>query len=121
PALRSLHSRLQRRAPAAGVTGCRPSTRLQESTMTTLLKVENLVKHFAVGEQAQGRKPVWLGGTAPKPLNLHAVDDVSFTLQQGESLGIVGESGGGKSTLVRLITRLLDPTGGHILFQNRHI
>ena len=52
---------------------------------------------------------------------LHAVDDVSFAIARGECVGLVGESGCGKSTLVRLLTRLLDPTGGRIVFDGRDI
>ncbi|MBE9077417.1 ABC transporter ATP-binding protein [Romeria aff. gracilis LEGE 07310] len=67
-----------------------------------LLQVKNLTKTFPVGKDA----------------HLHAVDQVSFTLQSGESVGLVGESGCGKSTLVRLITRLLDVTAGEIHFDD---
>ncbi len=65
-----------------------------------LLEVERLHRRFQLAGGAQ----------------LHAVDDVSFTLNAGESLGLVGESGCGKSTLVRLLARLLDTSSGRIVF-----
>jgi oligopeptide/dipeptide ABC transporter ATP-binding protein len=52
---------------------------------------------------------------------VHAVDDVSFTLHQGETLGIVGESGCGKTTLIRTLVRLIDSTGGAIRFEGGDI
>ena len=50
---------------------------------------------------------------------LHAVDDVTFSLEQGKTLGVVGESGCGKSTMGRTILRLLEPTDGEVLLKGR--
>jgi oligopeptide/dipeptide ABC transporter ATP-binding protein len=76
-----------------------------------LLEVEDLRVTFAQGGG-------WLG--APKQV-VRAVDGVSFTLQAGETLGLVGESGCGKSTLGRATLRLIDPTSGRITFEGRDI
>src|SRR5437660_6439871 len=70
-----------------------------------LLRVENVVKHFPTGG-AFGRAVV------------HAVDDVSLAIQQGETLGLVGESGCGKSTLGRVIVQLQPATSGHVYFKD---
>jgi len=72
--------------------------------MTALMEVRGLQRRFPVGKG-------WL----------HAVDGVDLEIGAGECVGLVGESGCGKSTLVRLIARLLDPTGGHIRFEGRDI
>ncbi|WP_446663405.1 ABC transporter ATP-binding protein [Flexivirga sp. B27] len=77
-----------------------------------LLTVKDLVKHFPVKEYS---------GLFPKTLQTRAVDGVSFDLAKGETLGLVGESGCGKTTTGRLVTRLLEPTGGSIEFQGKEI
>ena len=69
-----------------------------------LLEVRNLEKHFST----------------PKGM-LHAVDGVTFAIERGKTLGIVGESGCGKSTTGRVILRLLEATGGDILFEGKNI
>ena len=73
------------------------------SSRAPLLEVRNLVKHFGVRE-IQGLRMTH--GT------VKAVDDISFTLREGDTLGLVGESGCGKSTTSRLITCLEKPTAG---------
>ena len=70
----------------------------------TILEVKNLKKYF---KTARG--------------TLHAVDDVSFTIERGKTLGIVGESGCGKSTTGRAILRLLEPTSGQVIFDGKDI
>ncbi len=72
-----------------------------------LLEVTDLVKHFPVRSSGVLRRVVG---------QVRAVDGVSFSLQAGKSLGLVGESGCGKSTTGRLLTRLLDPTAGAVKF-----
>ena len=77
----------------------------------TLLKVERLKKYFPI-----------TGGIFSKTLaQVHAVDDVSFEVSSGETLGLVGESGCGKSTTGKLILRLLDPTGGKVFFEGENV
>ena len=72
--------------------------------MAEILRVEHLQKYFPV----------------PNGM-LHAVDDISFTIDSGNTLGVVGESGCGKSTMGRAILRLHEPTGGKVFFQDRDV
>ena len=72
-----------------------------------LLEVKNLKKHFLLNNDAISR----LTGSVR---TLKAVDDITFFIKTGETLGLVGESGCGKSTTARLITRLIEPTSGEI-------
>ena len=77
----------------------------------TLLKVTGLQKHFPIRKGLLQRQ---VGA-------VHAVDGLDFEVKSGETLGVVGESGCGKSTMGRLITRLLEPTGGTVEFEGKDI
>ena len=74
------------------------------SEQKALLEVKGLKKYFST----------------PRGM-LHAVDDVTFTINEGQTLGVVGESGCGKSTTGRAILRLLEPTGGEVLFEGEDL
>ena len=79
---------------------------------TPLLRVQNLKRHF----------PVTKGLLLMKTIGwVKAVDDISFTLQQGETLALVGESGCGKTTTAKLILRLEQPTSGEVLMDGKDV
>ena len=76
-----------------------------------LLQVTDLVKHFPLGGGVLAKPKAWV----------KAVAGVSFTVGRGESFGLVGESGCGKTTIGRLVLRLIEPTRGRIDFDGRNI
>jgi len=81
------------------------------SDAPALLRVEGLTKHF----------PVHGGPLNRRVATVRAVDDVSLAVAAGETLGIVGESGCGKSTTARLLMRLIEPDRGRLLFDGREV
>ncbi|OUC99830.1 ABC transporter ATP-binding protein [Streptomyces swartbergensis] len=92
-------------------TDTRAGTTAVTDDETPLLKVEGLVKHF----------PIKKGLLQRQAGAVKAVDGIDFEVRRGETLGVVGESGCGKSTMGRLITRLLEPSGGKIEFDGKDI
>jgi len=76
-----------------------------------LLLVKGLVKYF----------PIWRGVLKRKAGEVRAVDDIDFEIPEGKAMGLVGESGCGKTTVGRCVLRLLEPTAGHVIFQGTDI
>ncbi|MBN2897554.1 MAG: dipeptide ABC transporter ATP-binding protein [Clostridia bacterium] len=84
---------------------------MAEKKQDVLLEVKNLKKYFTISSGLFGGKTEYV----------KAVDDVSFTINRGETLGLVGESGCGKSTTGRTLIRLYDVTGGEVIFDGAEI
>ncbi len=80
-----------------------------KSSQPVLLEVKNLKKHFQINTFNEGKQMV------------HALNGISFLLHENETLGLVGESGCGKSTAARAILRLVEPTSGEILYRNHNL
>ena len=78
----------------------------------TLIKIQDLKVHFPIEKGLFFKKVV---------AQVRAVDGLDFTIQKGETLGLVGESGCGKSTTGRALLQLLRPTYGKVLFENRDL
>jgi oligopeptide/dipeptide ABC transporter ATP-binding protein len=93
---------------ADGATG----TGARSGTGNALVEIDHVKQYFPIREGIVFQHEV---------ARVHAVDDVTFTLQEGETLGLVGESGCGKTTLARTLVRLLEPTDGTIHFRGRDI
>lgn len=77
----------------------------------SLIRVEDLVMHF----------PIYRGVIRRQVASVHAVDGITFEIKQGETLGLVGESGCGKSTAGRAILQLYKPTSGHVYFKGQDL
>ncbi|MGW3311955.1 dipeptide ABC transporter ATP-binding protein [Streptomyces sp. NPDC001073] len=92
-------------------TAAVPGQATSSEDREVLLKVEGLKKHF----------PIKKGILQRQVAAVKAVDGIDFEVRKGETLGVVGESGCGKSTMGRVITRLQDPTGGSIHFEGQDI
>src|SRR5206468_12001993 len=79
--------------------------------MTALLEVDGLIKHFVADRSVFGTPRAFV----------KAVDGVSFSVEAGKTLALVGESGCGKSTVSRLVLRLIEPDAGQIRFEGRDL
>src|SRR5436189_2556294 len=93
-------------------TDAQATEQARPRTGNELLIVEDLKKHFPVTRGIIFQKEI---------ASVKAVDGVSFSVREGETLGVVGESGCGKSTMARCVMRLLEPTGGQIIFDGEDI
>jgi len=94
-------------------TNKEPIIQLTEKKQTgeIIMNIHSLSKHFPTGKNIMGKPTAWF----------KAVDDVSFEIFSGETLGLVGESGCGKTTLSRMLLKLIDKTSGNIDFNGRDI
>ena len=124
--------RLMRATPRPGVslrdllpedTAARPTAQVLPivTDKTPLLVVEKLVKEYPRQGAVKSLKNLFRRGPSPEPETFRAVDGISFTVGRGESVGLVGESGCGKSTTSTMVMRLIDATDGLIQFDGEDI
>ena len=97
-----------RAAAILRLAGARATRR--PGALMALVEVRNLVKHFERG-----------GGLFREKSIVRAVDDVSFSVDEGETFALVGESGSGKSTTGRCMLRLIEPTSGEVQFRGENV
>lgn len=88
---------------------------------STLISIQNVVKHFDISGGWLDQIKLANGKFVRQKTVVRAVNDVSFDVQEGETLSVVGESGCGKSTLARTVIRLYPPDGGQVLYRGKRI
>ena len=80
-----------------------------------MIEVKNLVKTYKISEKEHGMIGYVKHLFHPKYKELTAVNDISFSIQEGELVGYIGENGAGKSTTIKMLTGLLTPTSGEVI------
>jgi peptide/nickel transport system ATP-binding protein len=108
-------------APRAKATAKAPAHKTKGTAETPLLVIEKLVKEYPRQGGAASLMKMFSPKPAPQPDMFRAVDGISFTIARGESVGLVGESGCGKSTTSMMLMRLIDKSSGLIMFNGEDI
>jgi peptide/nickel transport system ATP-binding protein len=108
-------------APRPKATAKGPPRKTKEAADAPLLVIEKLVKEYPRQTGAASIMKMFSRKPAPEPDMFRAVDGISFTIARGESMGLVGESGCGKSTTSMMLMRLIDHSSGTIMFNGEDI